>query len=100
MTVALAEQVAEIFTEVIVAPRTRTGRWRCWPGRRTSACCAAPRPREPGRAEGDRRRRAAPDRRPAPGRGRRPATWTLATGEALDAEELAELRFAWRACAR
>ncbi len=27
-----------------------------------------------------------------------PANWTLATGEALSADELAELAFAWRAC--
>ena len=27
-----------------------------------------------------------------------PSTWTLATGEALDAAGLAELAFAWRAC--
>lgn len=27
-----------------------------------------------------------------------PASWTLATGEALPAAELAELAFAWRAC--
>ncbi len=27
-----------------------------------------------------------------------PAAWTLATGEALDEAELAELAFAWRAC--
>ncbi|MGO4422908.1 bifunctional phosphoribosylaminoimidazolecarboxamide formyltransferase/IMP cyclohydrolase, partial [Streptomyces sp. MCAF7] len=27
-----------------------------------------------------------------------PANWTLATGDALDADGLAELAFAWRAC--
>lgn len=30
--------------------------------------------------------------------GDNPANWTLATGEALSADELAELSFAWKAC--
>jgi len=34
----LAEQVAPIFTEVIVAPTTRRARWRSSPSGRTSGC--------------------------------------------------------------
>ncbi len=55
------------------SPRpTRTAPSRCWPARRTSACCAPPRPRRRVRGQADRRRRAAPGRRPPPGRRRRP----------------------------
>lgn len=38
----MAEQVAEIFTEVIVAPDYEEGPWRPSPRRRTSGCCAPP----------------------------------------------------------
>ena len=38
------------------------------------------------------------DRIDAPGDD--PTTWTLATGEPVDAAALADLVFAWRACAR
>ena len=41
VTVAMAEQVAEMFTEVLVAPATRTARSRSCRGRRTSACSSA-----------------------------------------------------------
>ncbi|WP_037912501.1 bifunctional phosphoribosylaminoimidazolecarboxamide formyltransferase/IMP cyclohydrolase [Actinacidiphila yeochonensis] len=99
VSVAMAEQVAEIFTEVIVAPAYEDGAVEVLARKkniRVLRCADAPavatetRPIEGGllvqtrdllQAEGDA-----------------PATWTLAAGEALPAEELAELAFAWRAC--
>ena len=39
VTVEMARQVAEIFTEVIIAPGTPTGRWRCSPQRRIYGSC-------------------------------------------------------------
>ncbi|MCQ8769284.1 bifunctional phosphoribosylaminoimidazolecarboxamide formyltransferase/IMP cyclohydrolase [Streptomyces telluris] len=99
VSVAMAEQVAEIFTEVIVAPAYEDGAVEVLARKkniRVLRCADAPaahretRPVEGGvlvqvkdrlQAEGDD-----------------PAGWTLATGEALSAEELAGLAFAWRAC--
>ena len=99
VSVAMAEQVAEVFTEVVVAPASRTARWRCWPRRRTSGCCAA-------------RRRPAAVRV----RGRSPAvccssTSTTSTRQATTRrpgrwppvqrgrrQPLADLAFAWTAC--
>ena len=42
VSVAMAEQVAEIFTEVIVAPATRTARSRCCPASPRSGSCRPP----------------------------------------------------------
>ena len=97
VSLAMAEQVAEIFTEVIVAPgyedgavevlsrkpsirllqtSGHSGRGSRARARSAAACCAA----------GRRDRRAR----------RRPAGWTLAAGDAA-AGVLADLEFAWRA---
>ncbi|MFV0134103.1 bifunctional phosphoribosylaminoimidazolecarboxamide formyltransferase/IMP cyclohydrolase [Streptomyces sp. HMX87] len=95
----MAEQVAEIFTEVIVAPGYEEGALEALTKKkniRVLRCPEAPqapaefRPIDGGglaqvkdvfQAEGDD-----------------PANWTLATGEALSESELAELAFAWKAC--
>ncbi|OMI33392.1 bifunctional phosphoribosylaminoimidazolecarboxamide formyltransferase/IMP cyclohydrolase [Streptomyces sparsogenes] len=99
VTVALAEQVAEIFTEVIVAPDYEDGAVEVLARKkniRVLRCADAPgtvveqRPVEGGTLV------QAKDRFQAEGDD--PANWTLATGEALDADALAELAFAWRAC--
>ena len=99
VSVAMAEQVAEIFTEVIVAPAYEDGAVEVLARKkniRVLRCADAPavtvetRPIEGGllvqtrdllQAEGDD-----------------PATWTPAAGDVLPAAELAELAFAWRAC--
>ncbi|AJC56461.1 MULTISPECIES: bifunctional phosphoribosylaminoimidazolecarboxamide formyltransferase/IMP cyclohydrolase [Streptomyces] len=99
VTVALAEQVAEIFTEVIAAPAYEDGAVEILARKKNIRVLKVEgTPHQPGdlkllsggavlqhtdvfQAEGDD-----------------PATWTLATGEALSAEELAELAFAWKAC--
>ena len=101
VSVAMAEQVAEVFTEVVMAPVLRPkAPWRCSPARRTCGCCAA----GPGRAR--RVPRCAPisgglllqhrDAIDAPGDD--PASWTLAAGEPVPDDVLADLAFAWRAC--
>ncbi|MDX3094112.1 bifunctional phosphoribosylaminoimidazolecarboxamide formyltransferase/IMP cyclohydrolase [Streptomyces sp. ME01-24h] len=99
VSVAMAEQVAEIFTEVIVAPDFEEGAVEVLARKkniRVLRCPEAPvaqtefRPVEGGLLlqEKDRLQAAGDD----------PDTWTLATGEPLTAGELADLAFAWRAC--
>lgn len=99
VSVAMAEQVAEIFTEVLVAPGYEDGAVEVLARKkniRVLRCADAPaahgesRPIEGGLLV------QAKDRLQAEGDD--PANWTLATGEALSAEELAELAFAWKAC--
>ncbi|WP_405806633.1 bifunctional phosphoribosylaminoimidazolecarboxamide formyltransferase/IMP cyclohydrolase [Streptomyces sp. NBC_00210] len=99
VTVALAEQVAEIFTEVIVAPAYEDGAVEVLARKkniRVLRCEGAPaapvelRPIEGGALLQIKDRLQAD--------GDDPANWTLATGDALSAAELAELAFAWRAC--
>jgi phosphoribosylaminoimidazolecarboxamide formyltransferase/IMP cyclohydrolase len=96
---AMAEQVADIFTEVIVAPGYEDGALEVLSRRkniRVLRCPDAPCARvEHKPVEGGILVQTA-DRLQAEGDD--PATWTLATGEALDAAGLAELAFAWRAC--
>ncbi|MFJ1973265.1 bifunctional phosphoribosylaminoimidazolecarboxamide formyltransferase/IMP cyclohydrolase [Streptomyces sp. NPDC087903] len=95
----MAEQVAEIFTEVIVAPGYEEGALEALAKKKNIRVLRAPdgpsnavevKPIDGGallqvtdrlQAEGDD-----------------PANWTLATGEALTADELTDLAFAWRAC--
>ncbi|MBO3674374.1 bifunctional phosphoribosylaminoimidazolecarboxamide formyltransferase/IMP cyclohydrolase [Streptomyces sp. NEAU-YJ-81] len=99
VSVAMAEQVAEIFTEVIVAPAYEDGAVEVLARKkniRVLRCADAPadvaeqRPIEGGLLL------QAKDRLQAEGDD--PANWTLATGAALDADGLAELAFAWRSC--
>ncbi|MEU9398653.1 bifunctional phosphoribosylaminoimidazolecarboxamide formyltransferase/IMP cyclohydrolase [Streptomyces sp. NPDC048242] len=95
----LAEQVAEIFTEVIVAPDYEEGALEALTRKKNLRVLRAPhapasrvevKPIDGGVLvqETDRLQADGDD----------PAHWTLASGEALSAEELAELAFAWRAC--
>ena len=85
VTVEMAEQVAEIFTEVVVAPGYEDGARRgAASARRTSGSWSAP-PTAPATASRPGRSPAAcccrqADRVDAPGDD--PSTWTLATGEA------------------
>ena len=96
----MAEQVAEIFTEVIVAPDYEDGALEALAKKKNIRVLKAPgAPARPGRGQADRRRRAPPGR-PT---GSRPTATTRPTGpwrpgEALSAAELAELAFAWKAC--
>ncbi|AJT64911.1 bifunctional phosphoribosylaminoimidazolecarboxamide formyltransferase/IMP cyclohydrolase [Streptomyces chattanoogensis] len=95
---AMAEQVAEIFTEVIVAPGYEDGALEALSRKkniRVLRCPDAPsNPVEVKAIDGGALLQVT-DRLQAEGDD--PATWTLAAGEALSAEELAGLAFAWRA---
>jgi phosphoribosylaminoimidazolecarboxamide formyltransferase / IMP cyclohydrolase len=99
VTVAMAEQVAEIFTEVIVAPDYEDGAVDILsrkPSIRVLRC--------------DGRGGVGIELRPISGGmlmqsvddvsapGDSPDAWTLQTGDAADADLLADLEFAWRAC--
>ncbi|MGW7794180.1 bifunctional phosphoribosylaminoimidazolecarboxamide formyltransferase/IMP cyclohydrolase, partial [Streptomyces tricolor] len=95
----MAEQVAEIFTEVIVAPDYEEGALEALTKKkniRVLRCPDAPaHPVEVKPIDGGALLQAA-DRLQAEGDD--PANWTLASGEALDEDELAQLAFAWKAC--
>ncbi|WP_412180600.1 bifunctional phosphoribosylaminoimidazolecarboxamide formyltransferase/IMP cyclohydrolase [Streptomyces sp. ADMS] len=95
----LAEQVAEIFTEVIVAPGYEDGALEALATKKNIRVLKAPaapsHPAEVKPIDGGALLQVT-DRLQADGDD--PANWTLATGEALSASELAELAFAWKAC--
>ncbi|GAB7103915.1 bifunctional phosphoribosylaminoimidazolecarboxamide formyltransferase/IMP cyclohydrolase [Streptomyces phaeofaciens JCM 4814] len=95
----MAEQVAEIFTEVIVAPDYEEGALEALAKKKNIRVLKAPgapaNPVEVKPVDGGVLLQVT-DRLQADGDD--PAGWTLATGEALDAEQLAELSFAWKAC--
>ncbi|GGU74608.1 bifunctional purine biosynthesis protein PurH [Streptomyces litmocidini] len=99
VSVEMAEQVAEIFTEVIVAPGYEDGAVEVLAQKKNirvlRAEGAPANPVEVKPIDGGALLQVA-DRLQAEGDD--PANWTLATGEALSAEELAELAFAWKAC--
>ncbi|WP_233159577.1 bifunctional phosphoribosylaminoimidazolecarboxamide formyltransferase/IMP cyclohydrolase [Pseudonocardia sp. MH-G8] len=100
VSVAMAEQVAEIFTEVVVAPSYADGALEVLTRKKNVRVL-----RLPGAVE-----RSGAELRPISGglllqqrdavdaSGDDPATWTPATGEAAPADVLADLAFAWRAC--
>ncbi|WP_324274352.1 hypothetical protein [Blastococcus brunescens] len=94
----MAEQVAEVFTEVVVAPSFTDDAVRVLSGKKNvrllrlphlPAAGAEMRPIDGGLLL------QVTDRLDAPGDD--PTTWTLATGEPLDAAGLDDLVFAWRA---
>ncbi|MFJ9540421.1 bifunctional phosphoribosylaminoimidazolecarboxamide formyltransferase/IMP cyclohydrolase [Streptomyces sp. NPDC101225] len=95
----MAEQVAEIFTEVIVAPDYEDGALEALARKKNIRVLRAPgrpgRPVEVKPIDGGALLQVT-DRLQADGDD--PANWTLATGEALTADELSELAFAWKAC--
>ncbi|MGY5138202.1 bifunctional phosphoribosylaminoimidazolecarboxamide formyltransferase/IMP cyclohydrolase [Streptomyces nigrescens] len=99
VSVAMAEQVADIFTEVIVAPGYEDGAVEILARKkniRVLRCPEAPsNPVEVKPVDGGALLQVT-DRLQAEGDD--PANWTLATGQALSAAELAELAFAWKAC--
>ncbi|WP_030263279.1 bifunctional phosphoribosylaminoimidazolecarboxamide formyltransferase/IMP cyclohydrolase [Streptomyces sp. NRRL B-24484] len=99
VSVELAEQIAPIFTEVVVAPGYEDGALEVLTKKKNLRVLRAP--GAPADALEVRRISGGAllqqvDRVDAAGDD--PSTWTLATGEALSAPELAELAFAWRAC--
>ena len=99
VSVALAEQIAEIFTEVVIAPSYDDGAQEILSRKKNIRLLqAAPyehRERQLQPISGGALLQQ-PDRIDAPGDD--PANWTLAAGEPADAATLADLAFAWRAC--
>ncbi|MGW7405134.1 bifunctional phosphoribosylaminoimidazolecarboxamide formyltransferase/IMP cyclohydrolase [Streptomyces sp. NPDC054833] len=95
----MAEQVAEIFTEVIVAPDYEEGALEALAKKKNIRVLKAPNGPcnrvEAKHIDGGVLLQVT-DRLQADGDD--PANWTLATGEALSPEELKELAFAWKAC--
>ncbi|GAB7006102.1 bifunctional phosphoribosylaminoimidazolecarboxamide formyltransferase/IMP cyclohydrolase [Nocardioides sp. AN3] len=99
VSVEMAKQVAEVFTEVIVAPAYEEGAVEILAQKKNIRILVAP-------ADGGALVETRPisggllmqtvDHVDAPGDD--PATWTLATGEAADDQTLADLAFAWKAC--
>ena len=99
ITVAMAEQVAEIFTEVIIAPGYADGALSVLTRKKNIRILRAVAPQ-----------RAGIETRPISGgllmqqrdildaAGDNPSNWTLAAGHPADPAVLADLEFAWRAC--
>ena len=99
VSVEMAKQVAEVFTEVIVAPAYEEGAVEVLQGKKNVRIL-----------ECEPLHRGGAETRPISGgllmqqrdlvdaEGDDPSTWTLATGEAASEELLADLAFAWKAC--
>ncbi len=100
VTAAMAAQVSEVFTEVIVAPAYDDDALALLTAKKNLRILVAP-PVPAGSGAEFRPIRGGllvqvRDRIDAPGDD--PAAWTLACGEPADAATLADLEFAWRAC--
>ncbi|MFY0409060.1 bifunctional phosphoribosylaminoimidazolecarboxamide formyltransferase/IMP cyclohydrolase [Solicola sp. PLA-1-18] len=99
VSVEMAEQVAEVFTEVVVAPGYEDGALEVLTRKKNIRVLRCD--DDAGRPELERRGISGgellqqADRVDAPGDD--PSTWTLATGEAADDATLADLAFAWTA---
>ncbi len=99
VSVEMARQVAEVFTEVIVAPGYEDGAVEVLQGKKNIRILVC-----------EDLDRGGVETRPVSGgllmqqrdsfqaEGDEPSAWTLATGEAASPEVLADLAFAWRAC--
>ncbi|MFB1295034.1 bifunctional phosphoribosylaminoimidazolecarboxamide formyltransferase/IMP cyclohydrolase [Mycobacterium sp. pW049] len=99
VTVEMAETVAGIFTEVIIAPAYEPGAVEILQGKKNIRVLVASEP-QPGGTEFRQvsgglllQQRDALD-----AAGDDPANWTLATGTPADPQTLADLVFAWRTC--
>jgi phosphoribosylaminoimidazolecarboxamide formyltransferase / IMP cyclohydrolase len=93
----MAEQVAEVFTEVVVAPSFTDDAVAMLSGKKNIRLLRLPHLPAPGaemRPISGGLLLQVKDRLDAPGDD--PTTWTLATGEPLDAAGLDDLVFAWR----
>jgi phosphoribosylaminoimidazolecarboxamide formyltransferase/IMP cyclohydrolase len=99
VSVEMAEQVAEVFTEVVVAPAYDDGAVEILAAKKNIRLLVC----EPlGRGEVEMRPISGgllmQQRDYVDADGDDPSTWTLATGEAASPEVLADLAFAWQAC--
>jgi len=99
ITLEAAEQIAEVFTEVVLAPDFDADALEVLRRKKNIRLLKLPALRDPDPIEfrpisGGMLVQTV-DRIDAPGDN--PANWTLATGEAADEATLADLEFAWRA---
>ncbi|MFH8347899.1 bifunctional phosphoribosylaminoimidazolecarboxamide formyltransferase/IMP cyclohydrolase [Streptomyces sp. NPDC018045] len=98
VSVAMAEQVAEIFTEVIVAPDYEDGAVEVLSRKKNIRVLRCPEgPQPPAEFKPIDGGGLAQVKDVLQAEGDDPANWTLAAGEPLGDGELAELAFAWRA---
>ena len=111
VSVAMAEQVAEVFTEVVVAPGYEAGAVEVLARKKNVRILECPPARRGGvetrpisggllmqaRDAVDAELPAGEDGT-APSGGDDPSAWRLVAGEPATAAELADLAFAWRAC--
>ncbi|GAB3295461.1 bifunctional phosphoribosylaminoimidazolecarboxamide formyltransferase/IMP cyclohydrolase [Parasphingorhabdus pacifica] len=99
VSVAMAEQIAEVFTEVVVAPGYADGAVETLSRKKNIRILTA-QPPQAGRVEmraisGGLLVQKADE---VDADGDDPANWTLATGTPVDEATLADLKFAWRTC--
>jgi phosphoribosylaminoimidazolecarboxamide formyltransferase/IMP cyclohydrolase len=99
VSVEMARQVAEVFTEVVVAPAYEEGAVEVLQGKKNVRLLEC----QPLRRGGAETRSISggllmQQRDAIDADGDDPASWTLATGEAATDEVLADLAFAWKAC--
>ncbi|WP_445257173.1 bifunctional phosphoribosylaminoimidazolecarboxamide formyltransferase/IMP cyclohydrolase [Nocardioides aurantiacus] len=99
VSVEMARQVAEVFTEVVVAPAYDEGAVEVLQAKKNVRLLVA----EPAERGGVELRPISggllvQTRDAVDAEGDDPATWTLATGEAASTDVLEDLAFAWTAC--
>ena len=102
VSVAMAEYVSTIFTEVIVAPAYAQGAVDLLARKKNIRVLVAADDQAP-LGEGTERRHISggllmQERDRIDAQGDNPANWTLAAGSAADPATLADLAFAWRTC--
>lgn len=99
VSVEMAQTVADIFTEVIVAPAYEPGAVEVLSGKKNIRILVASEPQESGvefrQISGGL---LLQERDALDAAGDDPANWTLATGTPADPATLADLVFAWRTC--
>ena len=99
VSVEMAQTVADIFTEVIVAPAYEPGAVEVLSGKKNIRILLASEPQESGvefrQISGGL---LLQERDALDASGDDPANWTLATGTPADPATLADLVFAWRTC--
>jgi phosphoribosylaminoimidazolecarboxamide formyltransferase/IMP cyclohydrolase len=100
VSVAMAEQIADVFTEVVLAPSYGDGALEVLTSKKNIRVLRLPAAL---RASGVEMRPITgglllQQRDTIDAAGDDPATWTLATGDPAPADVLADLAFAWRAC--
>ncbi len=99
VSVEMAEQVAEIFTEVIIAPAYAPGAVEVLQRKKNVRVLVAEAPQRKGvELRPISGGALLQDRDVLDAAGDDPVNWTLAAGDPADVTTLADLEFAWRAC--